>query len=113
MFDRRLKKINHSELYNLLLKMVLLKAENFDMRDDYCQLRDDRNDGWDVFYFGPANEKEVIEEKIIVKPCYVQSVNKGSHGEHRIYFTDEDSIKIIETIKMSSNEFKSIRLAID
>lgn len=96
MFDSRIKQVDHSKLYRLLLKMVLSQADSFDLRHDYCQIRDDENNGWDVFYFGFANDKS------FTKNCYVQSVNNGAHGETRIYFTEDDSKMIVNKIKESN-----------
>ena len=87
--------------------MVLLNADKFNVHDDYCKLRDDRNDGWDVFYFGSANKEK------FTKLCYVRSVNRGAHGEHRIYFTEEDSIKIMAIVKASNNTEIPSTLRID
>lgn len=84
-----------SPVYIDTLELVLEHANQMDKQLDYCQLRDIDNNGLDLFYFGFSNQES------IKKNCYAQIVNKHWQDGQRIYFTKEDSQKIINEINKS------------
>jgi hypothetical protein len=94
-FSNKPKSNNDSTsiLHELLLEVILMNANRFDKNADYCQLRDSQNNGWDIFYFGFG-----YQERKAIKNCYAQLIVNGAHAESRVYFTKEDTQKILDSI---------------
>lgn len=81
--------------YQEILLITLENAHKFDILFDYYQMRDKKNNGWDIFYYGHFNRDS------ITKNIRAERVLNNWQVGDRIIFNEQDTQKVIDIIKQA------------